>query len=159
MFLRLVVALVLGAILGVERELVGKEAGVRTDMLVAAGASIFAMIGLTLPYITAAQVGMLPDATTVNAGLAIVANIVVGIGFLGAGLIIKTNDHPHNVTTAALVWATAAIGILAGIGLLRFATVAALLIALLLYLLRTLNIAEQLEKSGQRAARANTRKK
>ena len=150
MLLRLVVALILGGILGVERELVGKEAGVRTDMLVAAGASIFAMIGLTLPYITSSALGIMPDASTVNAGLSVIANIVIGIGFLGAGLIVKTNDHPHGVTTAALVWATAAIGILTGIGMLRFAIVAALIIALLLYVLRTLNVAKHLEKSSKR---------
>jgi putative Mg2+ transporter-C (MgtC) family protein len=146
MLLRLAVALLLGAILGVERELVGKEAGVRTDMLVAGGASIFTMIGLTLPYITSATLGTMPDASSVNAGLAIIANIVVGIGFLGAGLIIKTNDHPHGVTTAALVWVAAAIGILVGIGLTTFAVVAALLVAILLYILRKLNVSERLEK-------------
>ena len=159
MLLRLVVALALGAVLGVERELVGKEAGVRTDMLVAGGAAIFAMIGLTLPYITSAALGTVPDATTVNAGLAVIANIVVGIGFLGAGLIIKMNDHPHGVTTAALVWATAAIGILAGIGMLYFAAAAALLITLLLYVLRKLNIAERLEKDGRGDALTGTTKK
>jgi putative Mg2+ transporter-C (MgtC) family protein len=146
MVVRLATALILGAVLGVEREVVGKEAGVRTDMLVAGGATIFAMIGLSLPYITAASLGVLPDPTTINAALGLIANIVVGIGFLGAGLIIKTNEHPHGVTTAALVWTTAAIGILVGIGLIRFAIVAALLIAILLYVLRKLNINESLER-------------
>jgi len=153
MLVRFVVALALGAILGVERELVKKEAGVRTEMLVAGGAAIFAMIGLMLPYLTAASLGAatgvtgaLPDASTVNAGLAVIANIVVGIGFLGAGLIVKMNDHPHGVTTAALVWATAAIGILAGIGLIEFAATAALLTTLLLFLIRKLNVSERLER-------------
>jgi putative Mg2+ transporter-C (MgtC) family protein len=145
MFLRLAVALVLGAVLGIERELVKKATGVRTEMLVAAGAAIFAMVGLTLPYLTGASIGTPPDASTVNAGLAVIANIVVGIGFLGAGLIIKAGEHPHNVTTTALVWTTAAIGVLVGIGLLEFASVAALLIALLLFTLRKLNVSEQLE--------------
>jgi putative Mg2+ transporter-C (MgtC) family protein len=145
MLIRFAVALALGAILGVERELVKKEAGVRTEMLVSGGAAIFAMIGLTLPYLTASAIGTLPDATTINAGLAIIANIVVGIGFLGAGLIVKMKDHPHGVTTAALVWTTAAIGTLAGIGLMSFATVAALLIVLFLFVFRKLNISEKLE--------------
>jgi putative Mg2+ transporter-C (MgtC) family protein len=145
MLVRFVVALALGAILGVERELVKKEAGVRTEMLVAGGAAIFAMIGLVLPYLTASTLGAAADASTVNAGLAVIANIVVGIGFLGAGLIVKMNDHPHGVTTAALVWATAAIGILAGIGLIEFAATAALLTTLLLFFIRKLNVSERLE--------------
>ena len=62
MLARFAVALLLGAILGIERELVHKEAGVRTVMLVASGAALFTMIALTLPYITAANIGLLPDA-------------------------------------------------------------------------------------------------
>ena len=89
-------------------------------------------------------IGAVPDPSTVNAGVAIIANIVVGIGFLGAGLIIKTNDHIHGVTTAALVWATAAIGVLAGIGLIQFAAAAALILALLLFFLRKLKVSEYL---------------
>jgi putative Mg2+ transporter-C (MgtC) family protein len=144
MLLRFVIAIALGAILGVERELVKKEAGVRTEILVAGGAALFAMVGLSLPYITASAIGTIPDATAVNAGLAVIANIVVGIGFLGAGLIVKMNDHPHGVTTAALVWTTAAIGMLAGIGLIRLAAAAAILIAFLLFILRKLNVSERL---------------
>ena len=100
MLSRLCVALILGAFLGVERELVGKEAGVRTEMLVAAGAAIFTMIGMILPSLmTAAS----PTVPIEGSGFfQIIANIVVGIGFLGGGLIIKTNDHAHGVTTAAL---------------------------------------------------------
>ena len=146
MFLRFVIALALGALLGLERELVGKEAGVRTVMLVTGGASVFAMIALALPYITASTLGTLPDATALNSAFGIIANIVVGIGFLGAGLIIKTNDHPHGVTTAALIWTAAAVGALVGIGLTQFALAAAVLLTVLLYLLRKLNISESLEK-------------
>ncbi|MCL4530201.1 MAG: MgtC/SapB family protein, partial [Chloroflexi bacterium] len=141
---RLLVALALGAVLGIERELVGKEAGVRTEMLVAGGAAIFTMIGLVLPYIVSADTGNLADVMARNSGfLGVIANVVVGIGFLGAGLIIKTNDHPRGITTAALVWMTAAIGILAGLGLSLFAFTATLLIALLLYFFRKMNISER----------------
>jgi putative Mg2+ transporter-C (MgtC) family protein len=150
MFARFGIALILGAILGVERELVGKEsAGIRTTMLVTSGAAIFAMIALALPYITAATLGALPDATALNSAFAVIANIVVGVGFLGAGLIIKMNDQPHGVTTAALIWTAAAIGALVGIGLTTFAASAAIVLALLLYLLRTLNISESLEKEAK----------
>ena len=150
MLVRLVVALALGFVLGIERELVHKEAGARTQMLVAGGASLFAMIAIVLPYITAAQMGGIPETGSLNAGLGIIANIVVGIGFLGAGIIIKQNNHPHGVTTAADVWATAAIGALAGIGLLDFATVSALLVALLLYVFRKMDFWEKLEKTDSK---------
>jgi putative Mg2+ transporter-C (MgtC) family protein len=148
MFVRFAIALVLGAILGLERELVGKEsAGVRTTMLVTGGAAIFSMIALALPYIVSTQTGNLSDVIARNSGfLTMIANIVVGIGFLGAGLIIKTDNHPHGVTTAALIWMAAAIGILVGVGLTQFAFAAAVVIAILLYLLRKLNVSKTLEK-------------
>jgi putative Mg2+ transporter-C (MgtC) family protein len=149
MLLRFAVALILGAILGVERELVGKEAGVRTEMLVAGGAALFSMIGLALPFIAASMSGTVPSVLEQTNGFGIIANIVIGIGFLGAGLIIKANDHPHGVTTAALVWMTAAIGVLAGIGMIQMAVTAALLIALLLFILRKMNISERLERESK----------
>jgi putative Mg2+ transporter-C (MgtC) family protein len=149
MLARFIVALILGAILGVERELVSKEAGVRTEMLVAGGASIFTMIGLSLPYFIALSSGTTLDAVAQVSGFAVIANIVVGVGFLGAGLIIKINEHPHGITTAALVWMTAAIGMLAGIGMFQFAAVSALLTAALLYLLRKLDFSESLRRHGK----------
>ena len=145
MLARFVVALALGALLGVERELVGKEAGVRTEMVVAGGAALFTMIALALPYLTAATLGIVPDMSALNSGLGVIANIVVGIGFLGAGLIIKAGEHPHGITTAALVWLTAAIGVLAGLGMIQFAALSAVFVTLLLYLLRKLDISERLE--------------
>lgn len=148
MLFRFAVALVLGAVLGVEREIVKKEAGVRTEMVVAGGAALFAMIGLALPFLAAATIGGTPTVVEATNSFAVIANIVVGIGFLGAGIIIKMNDHPHGVTTAALVWLTAAIGVLVGIGLLQFATIAALLVALLLFFLRKMSISERLEKES-----------
>ena len=146
MVLRFMLALILGGILGVERELVGKEAGVRTEMLVAGGASLFAMIGLTLPYIAASMSGSVVDLAAQTNSLGIIANIVVGIGFLGAGLIIKMNDHPRGITTAALVWTSAGIGILVGIGMTELAAISAVIITVLLYILRKLNISERMEK-------------
>jgi len=152
MFGRLIAALVIGAIRGLERELVGKGAGIRTEMLVASGASMFAMIALALPYITA-EGGMVPDVIARNSAFGVIANVVVGIGFLGAGIIVKLrDDHPHNVTTAADVWATAAIGILVGIGLIKFAFAAALLIVVILYSLRKMNVSGKL---GERARMNN----
>ena len=146
MLIRLAVAIVLGALLGLERELVGKEAGIRTEMLVAAGAAIFAMIGISLPYVVAMPSGTIPDLTAQDSAFGIIAGIVSGIGFLGAGLIIKTESRARGITTAALVWTTAAIGVLVGIGMINFAVIATILIAALLYILRKTDIAEQIEE-------------
>ena len=150
MVLRLAVAMILGAIIGVERELIGKETGIRTCMMVSAGAAIFAMIALSLPYIVATSPENIPDIIARNSGfLAAIANIVVGIGFLGAGIIIKTEERVRGVTTAALIWVVASIGTLAGIGLLYFGAVAAALIVIVLYLLRSVNLGEKITKQQE----------
>jgi putative Mg2+ transporter-C (MgtC) family protein len=150
MLVRLVVALALGAVLGVERELIGKEAGVRTEMLVSGGAALFTLAALALPYVVATSPENLNAIIASGGFLGMAANIVVGIGFLGAGLIFRT-DHPHNVTTAALVWMTAALGVLVGIGLMSFAAIATVLLAMLLYILRNIDIAKRREREGDPA--------
>lgn len=102
---RMLVAVVLGAAIGMERELRGTGAGLRTHMLVALGAALFVLVPL--------QAGMeVADLSRVLQGL------ISGIGFLGAGAIIKlSHDREiHGLTTAATVWLTAAIGVAAGMG-------------------------------------------
>lgn len=102
---RLLLAALLGGVLGYEREHQGKAAGIRTHMLVAIGAALFVLV----PQ----QAGMLiADQSRVIQG------IVTGIGFLGAGAIIKhrAEDDVKGLTTAAGVWLTAAIGIACGLG-------------------------------------------
>jgi putative Mg2+ transporter-C (MgtC) family protein len=102
---RLLLAAVLGGALGYERERSGKAAGVRTHMLVAIGAALFALV----PQ----QGGMvIGDMSRVIQG------IVTGVGFLGAGAIIKhrSEENVQGLTTAAGVWMTAAIGIACGLG-------------------------------------------
>jgi len=102
---RLLLAAVLGGVLGYEREQQGKSAGMRTHMLVAMGAALFVLV----PQ----QAGMaVPDMSRVIQG------VVAGIGFLGAGAIIKNRgeDDVQGLTTAAGVWMTAAIGIACGLG-------------------------------------------
>lgn len=130
MLLRLAAALVLGAFMGLEREAAGKEAGIRTGMLVAGGAAIFCIIAFSLP--SAEQ----------NVAYNVIANIVIGIGFLGGGLIIKNAEHIHGLTTAADVWTMAGVGMLAGVGLIEFAAAATLIITAILFILRKLGIYE-----------------
>jgi putative Mg2+ transporter-C (MgtC) family protein len=103
---RLMVAALLGGVLGYERESKGRSAGVRTHMLVAVGAALFVLGPL--------QSGMpLADMSRVLQG------IVQGIGFLGAGAImVRLAQHEvQGLTTAASIWATAGIGVIAGLGL------------------------------------------
>ena len=117
---RLLLAAVLGGILGYEREHHGKAAGIRTHMLVSLGAALFVLV----PQ----QGGMaLADMSRVLQG------VIAGIGFLGAGAILKLKDEEqvHGLTTAASIWMTAAIGIACGLG--REATaVFSMLLALLI---------------------------
>ncbi len=103
--LRLLVAALLGGLLGYEREAHGKAAGVRTHMLVAIGGALFVLV----PQQAGASIS---DVTRVVQGL------VAGIGFLGAGAIVKggSSRDVRGLTTAAGVWMTAAIGVAAGLG-------------------------------------------
>lgn len=149
MILHLIVALALGALMGLERELVGKEAGIRTSMTVAGGAALFAILALQLPYLVAVSPENLPEVIARNSGfLAIIANIVVGIGFIGAGIILKTEERVHGLTTAAVVWAVAAVGALAGVGLLQFAAAAAIILSGSLLVLRKMGLLDRLDHKG-----------
>ena len=147
MVTRLAVALVLGALMGLERELSGKEAGVRTSMLVAGGAAVFSIIALSLPHLVALSPQHLEEVLARNSGFfGVIANIVVGIGFLGAGIIIKQGEHVHGLTTAAVVWSVAGVGILVGIGLIKFAVIAAVIVSTLLYFLRCINLDKRIQR-------------
>ncbi|MFA6407421.1 MAG: MgtC/SapB family protein [Candidatus Paceibacterota bacterium] len=141
MIIRLVVAVVLGAIVGFEREWIGKEAGIRTNIMVAAGSAIFAIISISLPYLITTSPENLSEVIARNSGfLSVIANVVVGVGFLGAGIIVKHGMHVRGLTTAATVWFASAIGVLAGIGLTSFAAVATLSMVFLLVVLRKLSL-------------------
>ncbi len=124
--LRLSVALLLGALLGYERESVGAAAGLRTHMLVALGAALF----MVIPH----QAGMrIEDVSRVMQG------VIAGIGFLGAGAIMKLKDESiKGLTTAAGIWLTAAVGMAAGMGLEATAVVSAVFGWIVLFLLRKL---------------------
>ncbi len=102
---RLVVAAVLGGLLGWERERAGKAAGFRTHILVSVGSAAFVAVPL--------QFGVTADGMR-----AVVQGVVTGIGFLGAGCILKVNDESQvkGLTTAAGLWLTSAVGMTAGFG-------------------------------------------
>jgi putative Mg2+ transporter-C (MgtC) family protein len=111
---RLVVAALLGGLIGAEREAVGKAAGLRTHMLVALGAALF--------VIAPAQAGLGEG----DVGR-IIQGVAAGIGFIGAGTILKLTDREEikGLTTAASIWLTAAIGIATAVGPLWVSIVSA----------------------------------
>ncbi|MHB1121476.1 MAG: MgtC/SapB family protein [Ramlibacter sp.] len=112
---RLLVAAILGGILGLQRERHGKAAGVRTHMLVALGAALFVLV----PQ----QWGM--DEADLSR---VIQGVVAGVGFLCAGSILKSgDDHVRGLTTAAGIWLTAAMGVAAGLGREMTAALSALL--------------------------------
>lgn len=118
---RVAIAAVLGGILGYERERKGRSAGVRTHMLVAVGAALF-VIG---PQQAGMEIG---DLSRVLQG------VVQGIGFLGAGAILirSAQRQVEGLTTAANIWATAAIGVIAGLGLEATAILSTFVVYLIL---------------------------
>jgi len=110
--LRILVAAGLGAALGMERELRGQQAGVRTHLLVAVGSCLFTLVGAYgfEDFFSSGPRGNPVDPTR------IAAQIVTGIGFLGAGAILRQGTLVRGLTTAATLWVVAAIGLAAGAG-------------------------------------------
>ncbi len=124
MILRLVLAAALGAIIGYQRERSGKPAGLRTHILICIGSALFT-IGSLYGF------GVTADPARVAAG------IVAGIGFLGAGAIMRREEGiVEGLTTAATIWAIAAIGLAAGAGLYLVSTVTAAVVLIVLLLPR-----------------------
>jgi putative Mg2+ transporter-C (MgtC) family protein len=120
---RLLLAAALGAAIGLEREYRQKPAGLRTNILIAVGSALFTIMSTAM-------------ATTGGADPArIAAQIVVGVGFLGGGAIMRNHEAVHGLTTAATIWVNAAIGVAAGTGQFVLATfTAALTLAVLVVL-------------------------
>lgn len=119
--IRLLIAVGLGAVIGAERELAGQTAGLRTHIAVCVGAALFGIVS-TLGFLEFADF----TSEVLRAEVSRVAsNVVVGVGFLGAGMILKRHGEVANLTTAASIWTVAAIGLAAGVGDLGTAAVAA----------------------------------
>lgn len=126
--IRVIAAVLLGGILGIEREKAGKPAGLRTHMIVCLGTAVVVLA-----------------CTEVNMGLdgqsRVIQGIVTGIGFIGAGTILKLNEQREiqGLTTAAGLWMTAAIGVAVGLGALGLAVIGTVLTLLVLVLEQVVN--------------------
>lgn len=109
LILKVIVAAFLGALIGLEREISRKVAGLRTHALVSLASALFTSISVDAFRDYVGTMGYDPSR--------IISNIIVGIGFIGAGAILKKNDRVEGTTTAAGLWAVAAIGVTVGVGL------------------------------------------
>ena len=117
--LRLVLAVIAGGFIGLEREVVHKPAGIRTHMLVSLGSALFVLVTIdTLP----------------SEAARIIAGIATGIGFLGAGTIFRSKSEVHGLTTAASIWAVAGVGIAIGLGYYLMTLISVVLILIVLQL-------------------------
>jgi putative Mg2+ transporter-C (MgtC) family protein len=135
-FLRLALAAALGGAIGLEREYRHKPAGLRTNMLIALGSALFSILSVEV----GAAAGS-PDR--------IAAQVVTGIGFLGAGAILRSGENVHGLTTAATIWVNAAIGMAAGLGSYTVATVAAAITLVVLALLPAMENMVEKRRGGR----------
>ena len=119
--IRVIAATLLGAIVGLQREKAGKPAGLRTHMIVSLGTAVVVL--------ACAAIGMSTDGLS-----RVVQGIVTGIGFIGAGSILKLSEEREirGLTTAAGLWMTAAIGIAAGLGVIGIAAIGAIVTVIVL---------------------------
>jgi putative Mg2+ transporter-C (MgtC) family protein len=126
LFLKLLLAVLLGGAIGLEREISGKPAGLRTNILICVGATLFMHLSIVV-----AEVGLAPGRPSGDA-TRIAAQIVTGVGFLGAGTIMQAQGTVIGLTSAATIWVVAAIGSAVGASLYVEALGAGALVALVL---------------------------
>ena len=131
--LRLTCAMLVGIVIGLEREYTHRPAGLRTHILVALGACVVSILGEML-FLQYASLGATPDPARLS------AQVITGVGFLGAGTIMKEGVNVKGLTTAASVWAVACLGIAAGFGFYAVA------LAGMIFTLITLTIFEGLQR-------------
>ena len=143
--LRLFLAVILGMCVGAERLLVHKEAGMKTHALVAMGAAVFMLVSEAMAEKYINLVGFNPTM--------IPAQIIVGIGFLGAGMIMFRDSRTRGLTTASGLWVTAGIGMAVGFGLYSLAIITTVLVLLIFIVLNIIErpimrISDEFDQQG-----------
>lgn len=126
--LRVALAALLGGVIGIERELREKQAGLRTNMLVSMGAALFTVSSIQFAEFYVNWTGSIRFDPS-----RIISNIVTGVGFLGGAVVFRTQERITGVTTAASIWAVTAVGIAAGAG--RYVTAAGATVLIVIVLL------------------------
>ena len=135
--LRIGIALVLGFLLGLERELTNKYAGLRTHILVCLGACVFTIISIYgFPTFAGGDNVVVENSTGIRDTGRVAAQVVSGIGFIGAGAVLRNGSMIIGLTTAATLWLSAAIGMTCGVGLYDLATLATIASVAVLTIIR-----------------------
>lgn len=135
--IRLFVASALGFTLGLERELTNKYAGLRTHILVCLGACVFTLLSIYgFPTFASGDNVIVEQATGIRDTARIAAQIVTGIGFIGAGTVLRNGPMVFGLTTAATLWIAASIGMACGAGMYDIAVIATILSVVVLTLIR-----------------------
>jgi putative Mg2+ transporter-C (MgtC) family protein len=127
---RLLAAMILGAIVGLEREVRQKAAGLRTNMLVAIAACLFVLVGIEL-----AELRFGDESAQRNDPLRLIEAVTAGVAFLAAGLIFTSKGEVRNITTGASLWLAGAIGLTCGAGQIPLAALATLIVVFVLAIL------------------------
>lgn len=140
LLIKLIAAILLGAAIGYQREISGKPAGIKTHILATLGTTVFVLACMSA--------GFQSDALS-----RVIQGVVTGIGFLGAGAILKLDDQRDikGLTTAASIWTAAAIGIAVGLGVLGVAIIATIFTVVILTILGAIEIRSLEEKAKDMA--------
>ena len=147
---RILLAMLLGGIIGAERERKNRSAGFRTHILVTVGACMFMIVSISMPM----MISTMPNGIVNNADPGrIAAQVVSGIGFLGAGAIMQDRGKVRGLTTAASLWVVAAIGLAIGAGMYFSA------ISTTFFLFLILSVFAKFEEKTMRKAKAKAEKK
>ena len=125
--MKIIISVLLGGLIGLEREITGHPAGFRTNMLICLGSTLFILV----PFLVISEIDSSVNAVTEIPRVA--AGIITGIGFLGAGVIFRKGVNVRGLTTAATIWVGASIGLLVGIGSYIIAIFATILIVMVLH--------------------------
>ena len=135
--IRLFMALAMGFLLGLERELTNKYAGLRTHILVCLGACIFTLLSIYgFPTYAPGDNIVVDNATGIRDTSRVAAQIVTGIGFIGAGTVLRNGPMVFGLTTAATLWIAASIGMACGAGMYGIALISTVLSVAVLTLIR-----------------------
>ena len=135
--IRLFMAVAMGFLLGLERELTNKYAGLRTHILVCLGACIFTLLSIYgFPTFAQGDNIIVDNATGIRDTSRVAAQIVTGIGFIGAGTVLRNGPMVFGLTTAATLWIAASIGMACGAGMFGIAVIATVLSVAVLTLIR-----------------------
>ena len=151
--IRLLVALILGFSLGLERELTNKYAGLRTHILVCLGACVFTLLSIYgFPTFADGDNVIVDQATGVRDTARIAAQIVTGIGFIGSGTVLRNGPMVFGLTTAATLWIAASIGMACGAGMYDVAVISTIISVAVLTLIRVFE-RQFLPSSGKQVKR------